>query len=209
MKYKVLKKIEDKIFDLFSNHTKMVYLRHVIFFRAPLDKNNSIQKKELGGIKIRVLRENELHILKDILEPKYNHTLNDNPYCIVAEKNKKIIGFFVLTSKELFYECFFLHIKPLNGELLGVGNAIIDEKYRNKGIMSAIYRYANNELSKEGYAFYEGCINYKNHPMIGVVKKLKDLKKFHIIIIVFFHRWKFFIRNDSPERISFSIHKYF
>ena len=195
-----------KVAEVYLIRWGIFYHYRIYLFSYKLRKNNFMNN--INGSKFQQLSSKyykELYnfggnYLKDLLKKPEN-------LCFISQKKGVLSSYHLFTMNNIIDK--FVLIK-INKKEIGAPYGYVFKKFRNNDIYSNFPFYISNVLLKKGFIRIIGVINSNNFPAINSLSKFgfeDGLKSVRYIVL--FRRWKFFIRNDSPERISFSRHKCF
>jgi len=177
------------------------YFNHSLLYGADIKKLNSNKFKD---VEINIANGGDKKNILDLMDKRYREILSKGFYAIVAKKNGEIIAYYPFIDYTMRKECFFLDVKLKNKEIFGV-QAWVHQDYRNKGIMTLMFKFFYDWAFEKGFKRHYGIMDYKNKRIIKVVlNTLYPDEEFHIKFIVLFKKWKFFIRNDAHNRVSFT-----
>lgn len=190
------------MFGKFMRLNNIIYYRHVFFYKANIKKLNF--DLNLPGVIIRSLKKEETYKILPLLKQSFHYILDQKNFCTIAEKGEEILGYHLLTPNDMHHECLFLDVKLFNKEVFTV-SAYINEKWRNKGLLSAMLKYQYDEWIKNRVVKRHYSISdHNNIAIITLKNKFKSELKGHIKFIALFKKYKFFLRNDVPDRIGFT-----
>lgn len=187
---------------MFNVVPQFFYYRHVLCGTGILQKP-AYQWKGVDIILRRALKK-DIPRLQQVVDPRYQCLLKKKHLCIIAEKNNDIIGYTLLTPHAIDHECGYLHVQPKKGEWISANTKILKE-FRGKGIFTAMHECIFSQKGKPVFKNTCYITDYKNKAAQKVAMRCGSAPPKHIIFIVFFHHFKFFIKNEDPQRVSFTL----
>jgi len=127
---------------------------NVVLFKTEI---KNIDGKELyqGDLDCKLVESKDTYIINQIEEMeewligKLYSSLENKKLCIVALKNKKVIGFCLISLSEIYLPLLYLKVLLENDEAFSE-QITVHKKYRRKGVGTQIRFMAYMELKKKG-----------------------------------------------------------